>query len=135
MRRSPRVPPRDDAAILSAQRLSLCRHKPAADITFMPPRSALYSSFWLAAALALVLFCIYNLNFRHGSTVDTISTTALPISILHEGNFDLDEMRGLMSTNTQALDAALKFFGGMQERDGHLVSSYPLGAAVMAVPF
>jgi len=90
---------------------------------------------WLAIVLALMLFCIYNANFRHGSGVDTISTTALPISILHEGNFDLDEFRGLMSTHTRALDAALLYFGGMQQRDGHLVSSYPLGAAVLAVPF
>jgi hypothetical protein len=90
---------------------------------------------WPALGLFLLLFCIYNANFRHGGSTDTISTTALPVSIITEGDFDLDEFRGLLSTNTQALDAALKYFGGMQERDGHLVSSYPPGAAVMAAPF
>ena len=85
--------------------------------------------------LALLLFCIYNLNFRHGSTVDTISTTALPVSIIKEGNFDLDEFRSLLSTNTHALDACLIYFGGIQKRDGHLVSSYPLGSAILATPF
>jgi hypothetical protein len=99
------------------------------------PDSSSRKALWPALALFLLLFCIYNANFRHGSSTDTISTTALPVSIITEGDFDLDEFRGLLSTHTQALDAALKYFGGMQERDGHLVSSYPLGAAVMAVPF
>jgi len=100
----------------------------------MPSKSASKAT-WPALALALILLCIYNLNFRHGSTVDTISTTALPVSIIEEGNFDLDEFRTLLSTNTRALDVALIYFGGIQERDGHLVSSYPLGAAVLAAPF
>jgi hypothetical protein len=90
---------------------------------------------WQALALSLLLFVMYNLNFRHGGMTDAISTTALPASILDEGNVDLDELRDVMSTNTRAFDLALNFFGGIQQRDGHLVSSYPLGAAVMAVPF
>lgn len=91
--------------------------------------------YWAAGLLLLILFCLYNLNFRHGSGVDTVSTTVLPVSIIREGNFDLDEFRALLSTNTNALDASLIYFGGIQERDGHLVTSYPLGAAILAVPF
>lgn len=88
-----------------------------------------------AVALVVILLCAYNLNFRHGSGVDTIPATAQPVSLLNEGNFDLDEFRALLSYNTHALDASLVYFGSIQERDGHLVSSYPLGAAVLAVPF
>lgn len=90
---------------------------------------------WQALALSLLLFVLYNANFRHGSMTDAISTTALPVSILNEGDFDLDELREVMSTNTRAFELAFHAFGGIQERDGHFVSSYPLGAAVLAVPF
>lgn len=88
-----------------------------------------------AAVLALLLFAAYNANFRHGNSVDTISTTALPVSIIREGNFDLDEFRTLLSTNTRALEVSLIYFGGIQEQHGHLVTSYPLGPAILAVPF
>lgn len=89
---------------------------------------------WPALVLAVLLFCIYNLNFRHGSTIDTIPTTALPASIIADGNFNLDRSRGLLSTNTRALEGCLVYFGCIQERHEHLVSAYPLGAAIMAVP-
>jgi len=89
---------------------------------------------WPALVLAVLLFCIYNLNFRHGEGVDTVATTALPASIIAEGTFNLDRSRELLSTNTNALDACLVYFGCIQERHGHLVSSYPVGAAIMAVP-
>lgn len=88
-----------------------------------------------AVILALLLFLAYNANFRHGNSVDTISTTALPVSIIREGNFDLDEFRTLLSTNTRALEVSLIYFGGIQERHGHLVTSYPLGPAILAMPF
>jgi hypothetical protein len=104
------------------------------DMPLMPDRLD-RKTVTLALALALLLFCIYNANFRHGTGVDTISTTALPVSIITEHNFNLDEFRALLSTNTNALDANLLYFGGIQQRDGHLVSSYPLGGAVLAVPF
>lgn len=105
----------------------------------IPARNALASqplcTCLAACLLAAILFCLYNLNFRHGITVDTISTTALPVSIIREGNLNLDEFRSLLSTNTRALDAGLIYFGGIQEHNGHLVSSYPVGSAILAVPF
>lgn len=90
---------------------------------------------WQAIALLMLLFCAYNLNFIHGNTTDNIPSTALPASIIGEGDFDLDELRPLLSDNTQALDLALNVVGALQQREGHLVSSYPLGAAVLATPF
>ena len=100
----------------------------------MSTQKHLIHSAFGAVVLALLLFLAYNANFRHGDSVDTISTTALPVSIIKEGNLDLDEFRALLSTNTRALDAALIYFGGMQERNGHLVTSYPLGSAILAAP-
>ncbi len=100
----------------------------------MNDKSVKTTAAW-ALALVLLLFCAYNLNFRHGSGVDTIPATAQPVSLLNEHNFDLDEFRVLLSTNTRALEASLVYFGAIQERDGHLVSSYPQGAAMLAVPF
>jgi MFS family permease len=101
-------------------------------VTYLPSRSTDYLA---ASLLAAILFCVYNLNFRHGTGVDSISTTVLPVSIIREGNLDLDEFRALLSTHTRALDLSLNEFGGIQEQHGHLVTSYPLGAAIMAVPF
>lgn len=89
---------------------------------------------WPALALAFVLFCIYNLNFRFGDSPDTISTTVLPASILAKGTFNLDISRSLLVNNDNALDICLKYFNSIQERNGHLVSAYPAGAAIMAVP-
>ena len=89
----------------------------------------------LSAALFALLFALYNLNFRHGFSVDTIPATALSASIAREANLDLDEFRQLLSTNTNALDASLIYFGAMQERHGRLVTSYPLGSSLLAAPF
>ncbi len=84
-------------------------------------------------ALCALFFAVYNLNFRHGSTVDTIPTTVLPVSLLREGDFDLDEFRALLATDTRALEVGL-VFGALQERDGRLLSSYPVGSALLAAP-
>ena len=89
----------------------------------------------LSAALFALLFILYNLNFRHGFSVDTVPATALSASIAREANLDLDEFRQVLSTNTNALDASLIYFGAMQERDGRLVTSYPLGSSILAAPF
>mgnify|MGYP006314340299 FL=1 len=89
---------------------------------------------WAALALALLLFCFYNLNFRFGDSPDTIPATVLPASILAEGTFNLDISRSLLANNNNALDICLVFFKSIQERNGHLVSSYPPGAGIMAVP-
>ena len=92
-------------------------------------RSTLYP----ALVVGVVLFIAYNATFRHGNTPDTIPTTVMPVSILREGNLDLDEFRPLLSTQTEALKVSF-VFGALQERNGHLLSSYPMGTAFLAAP-
>lgn len=83
--------------------------------------------------LVASLFVLYNLNFREIGVLDPLPATLLPASFLIEGDADLDEFRALLSRDHYG--RALHNFGTVQERDGHLVSSYPIGAAVLAVPF
>lgn len=94
-----------------------------------PPRAPALPAF----ALVLLLFCLYNINFRFGDGPDTIPSTAMPASILAEGTFNLDRSRAMLAENNDALNIAF-IFKAVQERGGHLVSSYPLGNALMAVP-
>ena len=57
---------------------------------------------------------------------DTFASRYLPISIIREFNFDLNEF------NFPYIKEIPYF---LQARNGHLVSSYPVGAALTAVPF
>ncbi len=83
-------------------------------------------------AIVASLFVLYNLNFREIGILDPVPATLLPASLLTEGDADLDEFRELLATDFYG--RATLGFGTVQERDGHLVSSYPIGAAVLAVP-
>ena len=78
--------------------------------------------------LFLVVFLVYNLNFRETSSGDTIPTRFLPISILHEFNLDLDEFPGLYNTPTN------RDYLYIQNVKGHWFSSYPIVSAILAVP-
>ena len=83
--------------------------------------------------LVISLFVLYNLNLREIGVLDPLPATLLPVSLLVEGNADLDEFRELLAGDAHG--RALVAFGTVQERDGHLVSSYPIGVPVLAVPF
>ena len=79
------------------------------------------------------LFVLYNLNFREIGVLDPVPAALLPVSFLVERDADLDEFRELLAGD--AWGGAVFTFGTVQERDGRLVSSYPIGAALLAVPF
>lgn len=79
-----------------------------------------------ALALFLLISIVYIANSRHLEWGDTIPTRYLPLSIIREFDFDLDEFPFLY---TQVIPYYL------QNRNGHFVSSYPVGAALLAVPF
>ena len=79
-----------------------------------------------ATRLFLIALFIYNANGRQIGAVDTIPSRFLPYSLLREGNFDLDEFRFLY---TQGVPAYLIQSGG------HVVSAYPPGPAILALPF
>jgi hypothetical protein len=69
---------------------------------------------------------LYFGNYRTLGASDTIPARYLPLSILREGNFDLDEFTDLHWRSASS---------GMVYRGTHLVSAYPVGASVFASPF
>lgn len=78
----------------------------------------------------LLLVCIVSIlyfgNYRTLGSSDTIPARYLPLSILREGNFDLDEFSNLHSRAASS---------GMIFRGNHLISFYPVGVPLVASPF
>lgn len=74
-------------------------------------------------AIALIVFLA---NGRTISGGDSVPAKNLPLSILRHGNFYLDQ---LMSPG----EKKIPYF--LCESRGHYVSDYPVGAALMALPF
>jgi len=79
-----------------------------------------------ATRLFLVALFIYNANGRQIGAIDTIPSRLLPVSILKERNFDLDEFRFLYARGIPKW---------LIQTGGHLVSGYPPGPAILALPF
>jgi Dolichyl-phosphate-mannose-protein mannosyltransferase len=79
-------------------------------------------SAWL---MFLSIVLIYTLNGKTLSSPDNIPARYLPLSILREFNFDLDEFPVLY-------EPGLPLF--LTKRHGHIVSTYPPWAAVLALP-
>jgi len=79
-----------------------------------------------ATRLFLIALFTYNANGRQLGAVDTIPARLLPYSILKEGNFDLDEFGFLFRQGIPAY---------IIQSHGHLVSAYPPGPAILALPF
>lgn len=80
-------------------------------------------------ALLLIVSCVVILyfgNYRTLGASDTIPARYLPLSILREGNFDLNEFSDLHSRAVSS---------GMVYRKNHLLSSYPVGTPVLASLF
>ena len=79
----------------------------------------------------LILFSVFLIiylasNCSPYSSRDTYPARYLPLSILRHGNFYLDEFQFLYADGTP-------YF--LQIVDGHYVSDYPVGAALLALPF
>ncbi len=87
-----------------------------------------------AFVLAAVFFLIYNANLRDIDAVDTLPITLLPVSILDSHDLTLDEFEQRFAPQPDIWRAGF-VFGALQQRDGHIISSYPPGAAVIALPF
>jgi len=75
-----------------------------------------------AGLLFAVILIVYLANGRAIPADDTLAARYLPLSILREGNFDLDEFPFLHE------HAFIESVGG------HYVSPYPVGAALLALP-
>ena len=83
-------------------------------------------------ALVAVVFVLFNANLRGIGALDPIPSTLLPSSLLRDGDTDLSEFRPMLG-EAGWYDTTLAF-GTLQARDGRLVSSYPIGAALVALP-
>ena len=83
---------------------------------------------WIQSPFLLFLsaLTVYCLNDRTFLSHDTLPTRLLPISLLREHDFDLDEFAAMFS----AIDH--RYF--IQHVNGHVVSSYPPWGAVLALP-
>jgi hypothetical protein len=82
-------------------------------------------------AVTLLLGCLI-VYLANGKTIwsgDTLPARYLPLSILRQGNFDLDEFSFLYDVKKVPDQWFLQFVRG------HVVSDYPVGAALLAVPF
>jgi hypothetical protein len=92
------------------------------------PRFLTPPGFLLAAAA----FLVYNLNLRPISSADTFPTRYLPISVIQEGDLDLDEFPFLFRTGPWFDGEGTPYF--LRNLGGHYYSTYPVGAALTAVP-
>ena len=92
------------------------------------------SSFSRAVGLGLLAFVVYNSNLRSITSFDTNPTRYLPISIIKERNFDLDEFPFLQKypdwwhRDKQGTPYYLQYVRG------RYMSSYPVMPAVLSVP-
>lgn len=74
----------------------------------------------------LIALLVYTANGSHSASVDSSSTRVLPYSLIKEGNLDLDEFRFLYARQIPPF---------LVRTERHMVSAYPAGAAILAVPF
>lgn len=81
---------------------------------------------WLPLAVFAVALAIYLANGRSIPSDDTVPARLLPLSLLSERDFDLDEFPFLYEDGRP-------YF--LQNAHGRWVSTYPVGAAIAAVPF
>lgn len=87
-------------------------------------RGALGSSpGFIIFSVALIVFLV---NGRTISGGDSVPAKSLPLSILEHGNFYLDQLK---------TPGAKKIPYYLRESGGHYVSDYPVGAALIALPF
>lgn len=69
---------------------------------------------------------LYTANYRTLGASDTVPARHLPLSIIREGNFNLDEFSNLHQSPEMK---------GIKLTGQHYVSTYPVGAAIFALPF
>jgi hypothetical protein len=78
--------------------------------------------------LFALIFLVYISSVRFLGTIDGAPTRMLPISILKEGDFDLDEY-------VPARNDDFVWFVLVETDDGHYISKYPVLSSVLALPF
>ncbi len=82
-------------------------------------------SYNIVLLLCLILIA-YSANYRTGGPSDTVPARYLPFSLWRECDFDLDEFAKLHSRAEVS---------GLIKSEAHYLSSYPVGAAIFALPY
>jgi len=99
-------------------------------ILYFPCRYRSFSSEVFSTHAGLILFAVFLMFYMSNDKVpgggDTVPARYLPISILREHNFDLDEFPFLYESGSPHY---------LRYVNGHYVSVYPIGPAVAALPF
>jgi hypothetical protein len=75
----------------------------------------------------LGIFFIYLSNGRAITSADNVALRYLPLSLIREGNFDLNEFSFLYAHNIILYPIVY--------HDGHFLSFAPVGPSLLAVPF
>jgi len=80
-----------------------------------------------AVILFLVIWAVYNSNEARVGMIDGIPAPQMAISLLRQGNMDLDEYVDTYRKNDRKV--------GLMQVNGHWVSRWPPGTALFCVPF
>jgi hypothetical protein len=98
---------------------------------FVVPHRGALSDVFRSHQSAIVFSAILIVYLANGKTIgsgDTVPAKFLPLSILREANFDLDEFPFLFDRSKFPFPYFLRFLGG------HYLSDYPVAAALLALP-
>jgi len=80
-----------------------------------------------AVILFLVIWAVYNSNSARVGMIDGIPAPQMAISLLRQGNMDLDEYLTTYRENDRRV--------GLMHANGHWISRWPPGTALFCVPF
>ena len=87
----------------------------------------------VALRLALAAFVVYNLNCKSEGSFDVYATRYIPVSLVTEGNLDLDEFPTLHRYPPGMGESdELPYY--LQRARGHYLSTYPVMPAILSAP-
>ena len=93
-------------------------------------RSCAFTGKDLSASMPAILFCAFMILYQANGVTkwsgDTLPARYLPLSILREGNFDLNEFPFLYAHG-------LPYY--LRQLNNRYVSNYPVGPAIASLPF
>ena len=88
----------------------------------------------IAVRLSVLAFLVFNANLRSITSLDTYATRVLPISIIREGNLNLDEFPFLHEYPKWLRSAEYREAYWVRQTRGHYMSNYPVMPAILSVP-
>src|SRR5438045_1925868 len=94
------------------------------DVSATPP----LGSFWPSLLLGIGLWLVYSANLATHPVSDTEAATLLPVAVIRGDGVFLDRFEKLVD------EASSKMAAFSTRSRGHLVSMYPVGPGLIAVP-